>query len=83
MQSHLFTRAQRTRACALACHCFLASAGLWAQEVAQISGTVADQTGAVVPEVQVTATQTETGARRTAITDSAGFYVIPDLPLGP
>jgi len=83
MKVHFSTRAQQTRAYALACICFLVSAGAWAQEVAQISGTVTDQTGAVVPEVQVTATQTETGAKRTVITDNTGFYVIPNLPLGP
>jgi hypothetical protein len=63
--------------------CFASCVALFAQEVAQISGTVTDQSGAVVPEVQVTLTQTETGAKRTTITDNAGFYVIPNLPLGP
>ena len=37
---------------------FLHSA-VWAQSTAQISGTVKDQTGAVVPGVEVSATQTE------------------------
>ena len=66
----------------LACICFLSCAVL-AQEVAQISGTVTDQSGAVVPGVEVTATQTDTGAKRTVITDVSGLYVIPNLPLGP
>ena len=65
----------------LACICFLSCAVL-AQEVAQISGTVTDQSGAVVPGVEVTATQTDTGAKRTVITDASGLYVIPNLPLG-
>ena len=34
---------------------------VWAQATAQISGTVRDQTGAVLPGVEVTAVQTETG----------------------
>ena len=34
---------------------------VWAQATAQIGGTVKDQTGAVLPGVEVTATQTETG----------------------
>ena len=38
-----------------------ASASLWAQATAQISGTVKDQSGAVLPGVEVTATQTQTG----------------------
>ncbi|MBV8903749.1 MAG: TonB-dependent receptor, partial [Acidobacteriia bacterium] len=61
----------------------LLSGAVLAQEVAQLSGIATDQTGAVVPGVQVTATQTETGLKRTVITDAAGYYVIPNLPLGP
>jgi Carboxypeptidase regulatory-like domain len=53
------------------------------QAVSQISGTVRDSTGAVVPDVQVTATQTDTGVKRTATTDAAGYYILPNLPLGP
>ena len=34
---------------------------IWAQATAQISGTVKDQSGAVLPGVEVIATQTETG----------------------
>jgi len=56
---------------------------LFAQEVAQISGSVTDQTGAVVPEVQITAIQTATGVKRTVVSDTAGSYAIPNLPLGP
>ena len=40
----------------------LSCGSLWAQATAQISGTVKDQTGAVLPGVEVTATQTETGS---------------------
>jgi hypothetical protein len=63
--------------------CFLSCTAVFGQPVAQISGTVTDQTGAVVPEVQVTAIRTETGVKRTVVTDNTGLYVIPDLPLGP
>src|SRR3989449_6401465 len=55
----------------------------WAQATAQISGTVKDQTGAVLPGVQVTATQTATGLARSAVTDETGSYVLPNLPVGP
>jgi hypothetical protein len=55
----------------------------WAQATAQISGTVKDQTGAVLPGVEVTATQTETRATRTAITNETGSYVLSNLPIGP
>jgi len=45
---------------------------IWAQATAQISGTVHDQSGAVLPGVEVTATQTETGITRTAVTNETG-----------
>src|SRR5439155_10879359 len=63
----------------------LASAGLQAQtvSVAQISGTIKDQSGALLPGVEVKVTQTETGYMRTALTNEAGSYTIPNLPIGP
>ena len=61
----------------------LASVSGWAQATAEISGTVKDQTGAVLPGVEVTATQTDTGISRTAVTNETGSYVLPNLPLGP
>src|SRR5882762_2135700 len=60
-----------------------ACAIVWAQSTAQISGTVKDQSGAVLPGVQVTATQTATGLARSAVTDETGSYVLPNLPVGP
>src|SRR5229473_882988 len=54
-----------------------------AQATAQISGTVRDQSGAVLPGVEVTATQTDTGIARTAVTNETGSYVLPNLALGP
>ncbi len=61
------------------------SAAAWAQSVStsQVSGVVSDQTGAVVPDAQVQLTRTDTGLNRTATTDSNGYYVMPDLPVGP
>ena len=47
----------------------------WAQATAQINGTVKDQTGALLPGVQVTATQTATGFARSAVTDEVGIYI--------
>src|SRR5213593_2396357 len=58
-------------------------ATVWAQATAQISGTVRDQSGAVLPGVEVTATQTDTGIARTAVTNETGSYVLSNLPLGP
>src|SRR5712671_2037512 len=62
---------------------FFTGTAAWAQSTAQVSGTVRDQTGAVLPGVQVTATQTATGLTRSVVTDEAGFYILPDLPVGP
>ena len=57
--------------------------GIWAQATAQINGVVQDSSGAVLPGAEVTATQTDTGVSRMTITNEAGFYVLPNLPLGP
>jgi hypothetical protein len=51
--------------------------------VAQISGTVSDSSGAIVPGAQVKATQVNTGYTRTAVTGAEGVYVLPNLPIGP
>src|SRR5688572_8907379 len=56
---------------------------VWAQATAQISGSAQDQSGAVLPGVEVTATQIETGISRMTITNETGYYVLPNLPLGP
>jgi len=55
----------------------------WAQATAQIAGTVKDQTGAVLPGVEVTVTQIETGTTRSAVTNETGSYVLSSLPIGP
>ena len=47
-----------------------------------ILGTVTDPTGAVVRGAKVTATQTATGLTRTEVTNDAGEYAIPQLPVG-
>src|ERR1041385_3308721 len=60
-----------------------ACALVWAQATAQINGTVRDQSGAVLPGVEVTVTQTDTGINRTAVTDEMGSYILPNLAVGP
>src|SRR5262245_60479971 len=59
------------------------STAVFAQATAQISGTVTDQSNAVLPGAEITATQTETGVARTAVSNETGSYVLPNLPLGP
>src|SRR5438128_9418027 len=61
----------------------LSSGPLWGQATAQISGSVKDQSGAVLPGVEITATQTDTGIARTTVTNETGSYVLPNLALGP
>src|SRR5215510_12351626 len=61
----------------------LTCTAVWAQSTAQISGVVRDQSGAILPGVDVSATQTATGAKRSAVTNENGAYVLPNLPIGP
>ena len=53
------------------------------QTTATISGTVSDQTGAVVPNAAVTITNSNTHVARTLTTNQSGVYNAPDLPIGP
>src|SRR6185436_7264350 len=55
----------------------------WAQDTAQINGTVKDQGGLALPGVTVTVTQTATGLSRATVTDDTGSYVLQNLPIGP
>jgi hypothetical protein len=56
---------------------------IWAQATAQISGTVKDASGAVLPGADITATQSDTGVARTTVSNETGAYTLPNLPLGP
>ncbi len=47
-----------------------------------IDGSVSDTSGAVLPGVSVTVTNTDTGATRTVVTDERGGYRVILLPLG-
>ena len=59
------------------------SAEAAAQATAQITGSVKDQSGAVLPGVDVSVTQTDTGLMRNTVTNEAGAYVLSNLPIGP
>ncbi len=51
-----------------------------AQDVfGRISGTITDPTGAVVPNAKVTITNEATKVKRSADTDEAGFFVVPNI----
>jgi Carboxypeptidase regulatory-like domain len=61
----------------------LACASLHAQSTeAAISGIVTDAHGAVIPNVEVTAVQTDTGVKTAVRTNETGFYSISPLPIG-
>ena len=47
-----------------------------------IQGTVSDTSGAMLPGVTVTIKNTDTGAQRTVVTNEAGIYTAPFVPLG-
>ena len=58
----------------------LSTAIAWAQQDSgSMSGTVTDQSGAAVPSVTVTARNTATGLKTTAVTTDAGVFVFPSL----
>ncbi|MDA2934226.1 TonB-dependent receptor [Acidobacteria bacterium AH-259-D05] len=65
------------------CVLLLVSGIAWAQvTTGTISGTVSDETGGVLPGVEVTVTNTDTGGVRAVVTDDAGRYSAPNLTLG-
>lgn len=50
---------------------------------ASVQGVVTDPTGAVLPNATITLTNAETKGTRTAKSDGAGLYSIPNVPVGP
>src|SRR4026208_2173350 len=74
--------------CLTACVCgtlilLLTAGAAWAQGTAQLNGAVRDESGAVLPGVTVTVTQTNTGLVRSTVTDQNGAYLLTNLPTGP
>jgi len=67
----------------LACLCLLlCSPASHAQANGSFSGTVLDKSGANVVGAKITATSQGTGLSRDGISDDAGHYLIPLLPVG-
>ena len=52
------------------------------ETTASVTGTVMDQTGAVLPGVSVTARNTRTGWSKQVTTTGTGRYTVPFLPVG-
>src|SRR5947207_15555244 len=47
-----------------------------------MNGTVTDKSGGALPGVTITIRNAETGLERIVVTDKAGFYNAPFLPVG-
>jgi len=63
--------------------CFMFATGLFAQTPdGAISGTVADTSGAAIPNANITITNKATGISRTLTTNAQGLYSAPALPPG-
>ena len=54
-----------------------------AQTTASLTGRVMDASGGVLPGATITATQTQTGLQRTAVSDTQGRYTMASLTPGP
>src|SRR5690242_10839852 len=61
---------------------FWAAVSLAQMSTSQITGTVRDPSGAVVPGASVTATNEATGVNYKQNTTDAGLYAFPALPVG-
>ena len=59
----------------------LTSSALAQRTTADITGTVTDTTGAILPGASVTAVCPETNLTRTAVTDAQGGYRLAELPI--
>lgn len=57
----------------------MACAGAFAQANATLTGIVTDQTGAVVPNAQITLTDPATNVAKSTVSGATGLYAIPGL----
>lgn len=60
----------------------LAALSLFGQSNSLLTGTVADPSGAVVANAQVLCRNSQTGLTSTRVTNAAGLFRFPDLPIG-
>ena len=49
---------------------------------ATLSGTIRDETGGILPGVDVVIKNLDTGLTRSAVTDSNGYFTVPGLAPG-
>ncbi len=72
----------RFTACAVLCLLLLLSAAFAQSDRGTITGTVSDAGGAMVPNAQIEAKNTQTGAVYKAASSTTGNYVLAQLPAG-
>ncbi len=72
----------KSRLCCLLFALIFVPVALFAQDTAQMTGTVTDPSGAEVPNAQVTITSVSQGTARTATANSSGDYLFAALPVG-
>ncbi|HKD07603.1 MAG TPA: carboxypeptidase-like regulatory domain-containing protein [Bryobacteraceae bacterium] len=66
----------------LVCVAVCLPAAVFAQTAGEITGEVKDQSGAIAPNVAVTATNSGTNVARSTVTNTSGVYSFPDLTPG-
>jgi hypothetical protein len=77
------SRFRLTRSLLVACLSALIPGPALAQSTfATLTGTVTDSSGAVLPGVTITVTNTRTQSIRTVVTDDVGGYLLPNLDAG-
>src|SRR3989454_7271455 len=62
--------------------CLWAGPTLAQSTFATLTGTILDSSGAVLPGVTITVTNTRTRSTRTVVTDNVGNYLLPNLDAG-
>jgi Carboxypeptidase regulatory-like domain len=55
---------------------------LWGAATGRLSGTIEDQSGAVLPGATIILVNTAVGSEFKAVSDGQGFYSFPALPVG-
>src|SRR4051794_26584731 len=62
--------------------CLLSAAAFSQTITGSITGTVSDSSGAVIPNARITATSIGTNLSSSTLSNSAGVYNLPFLPIG-
>lgn len=54
----------------------------WAQDTAEVTGTVTDSTGAVIPNAKITVSNPDKAFVRNLVSDTTGIYTAARIPIG-